>query len=287
MNKILDGKKTSLKIKEEIYEITSKLSKDDLPVLGIIQIGDLEESNIYIKHKMNMAKELNIDSILVKLTDNPTDEKIFETIKELSNQVTGIIVQLPMVSQNVSSVQNILNSIEELQDIDGLRIIDNQFNPLFLPATPKGIILLLNEYKIDFSNYDVSVVGQSNIVGKPLSFYFDTHSKISRRYDKLTPKDNLKFSDLVIVATGVKNSVTVDMLKDDVILMDVGIHRENSKISGDLDFDACIEKAKYITPVPGGVGPMTVISLIINLIKSYCLQNPDKLNLYKKINKYF
>lgn len=287
MNKILDGKKTSLKIKEEIYEITSKLSKDDLPVLGIIQVGDLEESNIYIKHKMNMAKELNIDSILVKLADNPTDEKIIETIKELSNQVTGIIVQLPMVSQNVSNVQNILNSIEELQDIDGLRIIDNKFNPLFLPATPKGIILLLNEYKIDFSNYDVSVVGQSNIVGKPLSFYFDNHSKISRRYDKLTPKDNLKFSDLVIVATGVKNSVTVDMLKDDVILMDVGIHRENSKISGDLDFDACIEKAKYITPVPGGVGPMTVISLIINLIKSYCLQNPDKLNLYKKINKYF
>ncbi|AWX69218.1 bifunctional 5,10-methylenetetrahydrofolate dehydrogenase/5,10-methenyltetrahydrofolate cyclohydrolase [[Mycoplasma] anseris] len=292
MEKNLDGKKISLEIKNQIQEICKNYNKTELPTLGILQVGNLEESNIYVKHKMQMAESLGLGAILVKLQEDSSEQEIKKAIKSLSNQTDGLIVQLPMISKNIKNVQELLNEIPFEKDIDGLtsfNLDSNYSNDCqFLPATAKGIILLLKAYNIDFSNKIVGVVGQSNIVGKPLSKYFEKRALKTFSYTKETPKDTLKLADLVIVATGQKNAVTVDMLKDNVILVDVGIHRDaNNKISGDMDYKECLKKCSLITPVPGGVGPMTVIALIINLIKAYVKKHQNKSQIFQSLFHLF
>ena len=147
--------------------------------------------------------------------------------------------------------------------------------------------MLLDFYNIDYKNNDISIIGQSNIVGKPLSKYLSNFNNVVRKYDKSTPKEGIDNSNVVIVATGCINPILPSNVKEGVVLVDVGIHRNNNnKISGDLDFLSFSEKASYITPVPGGVGPMTVISLILNLIKSYILQFPEQKVLFKDFLRY-
>lgn len=294
MYKLLSGKEFSNQLKSDLNELFKSDCFYNVDItLGIIQVGNLEESNIYIKHKINVANEIGIKTKLIKLPENASYEEIKNAILNNLNLVTGLIIQLPMISKNISSkeIQNLLDLISINKDIDGLSLYNINSNyeseNNFLPATAKGILLLLDFYNIDYKNNDISIIGQSNIVGKPLSKYLSNFNNVVRKYDKSTPKEGIDNSNVVIVATGCINPISPSNVKEGVVLVDVGIHRNNNnKISGDLDFLSFSEKASYITPVPGGVGPMTVISLILNLIKSYILQFPEQKVLFKDFLRY-
>ncbi|AZZ65512.1 bifunctional 5,10-methylenetetrahydrofolate dehydrogenase/5,10-methenyltetrahydrofolate cyclohydrolase [Metamycoplasma phocicerebrale] len=279
MYKILDGKKTSelimLKIKREL----KKLADNNMPILGILQVGNLEESNIYIKHKLRAAKNLGIKTKLIKLDSSAKEKDIINSINELEKNTTGFIIQLPMQTNNKINVENVLNKISNVKDIDGLNDFNQKANYIinknaYIPATDLGIILLLKEYNIDFNKKEIGVVGQSKIVGKPLSNYFEQLGNVVRRYDKYNSKTDMHLNDIVIVATGVRDCLQNIKLKNNVILIDVGIHRlENNKITGDVNIENIKTPISYCTPVPGGVGPMTIVGLLLNLIKSYDIQN--------------
>ena len=294
MYKLLSGKEFSNQLKSDLNKLFKSDSFYNVNItLGIIQVGNLEESNIYIKHKINVANEIGIKTKLIKLPENASYEEIKNAILNNLNLVTGLIIQLPMISKNISlkEIQNLLDLISINKDIDGLSLYNINSNyeseNNFLPATAKGILLLLDFYNINYKNNDISIIGQSNIVGKPLSKYLSNFNNVVRKYDKSTPKEGIDNSNVVIVATGCINPILPSNVKKGVVLVDVGIHRNNNnKISGDLDFLSFSEKASYITPVPGGVGPMTVISLILNLIKSYILQFPEQKVLFKDFLKY-
>ncbi|AXE60681.1 methylenetetrahydrofolate dehydrogenase [[Mycoplasma] phocae] len=291
MYKILDGKKLASSIKEEISEIINKLNKDDIPTLGILQVGDLAESNIYIKHKIGIAKEIGMETILIKLAENSSEDSIIAAINDLKQKSDGFIIQLPMQTNQVKNTQKILDLIPKHQDIDGLSSLNNDVDyklmDSFLPATPLGIIILLKHYNISLTGQNIAVIGQSRIVGYPLSNYFEQLNNKVYRYDKFTPKDTIIKNDIVVIATGVRNSVSVDLIKPNAVVVDVGIHRIDDKIVGDVDFDTYKDIVSYITPVPGGVGPMTVISLILNLIKAKTIANSGLANLYDRIKKYW
>lgn len=294
MYKLLKGKEYSNQLKSDLKILFKSDCFYNVDItLGIIQVGNLEESNIYIKHKINVANEIGIKTKLIKLSNDSSYEEIQQAILNNVNSVTGLIIQLPMITKNISSqeIQNLLDLIPKNKDIDGLSLYNlnsnyqNENN--FLPATAKGILLLLDFYNIDYKNNDIAIVGQSNIVGKPLAKYLSNFNNVIRKYDKSTTKKDINNSNIVIVATGQKNPILPLDLKNNVILIDVGIHRDkNNKISGDLDFLTFCDKSSFITPVPGGVGPMTVISLILNLIKAYILQFPNHKILFKNFIKY-
>ena len=290
---LLNGKEYANDLKEELKSLFLNIPNNNRPILGIIQVGNLEESNIYIKHKLNIAKDLGLETVFSKLPENSTFNQIKDEIVNVSKKVTGLIVQLPFsvnYALDPKDKQDILNLIPINKDIDGLSEYNcnsnYELNNNFLPATAKGIILLLDKYNINYKKTDISILGQSNIVGKPLAKYLSNFANKVRVFDKYDDKKDVINSNIVIVATGQKNPIVASNVKKNSIIIDVGIHRNNSKITGDLDFDSFYQKVKYLTPVPGGVGPMTVVSLIINLIKAYVLQNPHDRDKYKVFKKY-
>lgn len=290
MYKLLDGKSYSLVLKEKLNLVFKNIANENIPTLGILQVGNLEESNIYIKHKITMANSLGIKAEFIKLHENANYDEIANGIKRLSNTTNGLIIQLPMQTTNLTSDEKnkLLNLIPNEKDIDGLNdfnLNSKYTNNNFLPATAKGIILLLKKYDIAIDNQNIAIVGFSNIVGRPLyNFFLNQRNNIVTKYLKNTSRKPLKGAHIIIVATGQKNPIFANEVANNTVIVDVGIHRdENKKISGDLDFDAFSKKASYITPVPGGVGPMTVISLVLNLIKAYLLQFPEKTLFYNDI----
>ena len=290
MYKLLDGKSYSLVLKEKLNLVFKNIANENIPTLGILQVGNLEESNIYIKHKITMANSLGIKAEFIKLHENANYDEIANGIKRLSNTTNGLIIQLPMQTTNLTSDEKnkLLNLIPNEKDIHGLNdfnLNSKYTNNNFLPATAKGIILLLKKYDIAIDNQNIAIVGFSNIVGRPLyNFFLNQENNIVTKYLKNTSRKPLKDAHIIIVATGQKNPIFANEVANNTVIVDVGIHRdENKKISGDLDFDAFSKKASYITPVPGGVGPMTVISLVLNLIKAYLLQFPEKTLFYNDI----
>ena len=290
MYKLLDGKSYSLVLKEKLNLVFKNIANENIPTLGILQVGNLEESNIYIKHKITMVNSLGIKAEFIKLHENANYDEIANGIKRLSNTTNGLIIQLPMQTTNLTSDEKnkLLNLIPNEKDIDGLNdfnLNSKYTNNNFLPATAKGIILLLKKYDIAIDNQNIAIVGFSNIVGRPLyNFFLNQRNNIVTKYLKNTSRKPLKDAHIIIVATGQKNPIFANEVANNTVIVDVGIHRdENKKISGDLDFDAFSKKASYITPVPGGVGPMTVISLVLNLIKAYLLQFPEKTLFYNDI----
>ncbi|VEU81604.1 bifunctional 5,10-methylenetetrahydrofolate dehydrogenase/5,10-methenyltetrahydrofolate cyclohydrolase [Mycoplasmopsis arginini] len=290
MYKLLDGKKTKEEIQEKIKNELKTLADSQLPILGILQVGNLEESNIYIKHKLNIAHSLGLKTNFIKLEENATEKTIKEAIKKLNEETTGFIIQLPIQTNNVKNINDLLNEIKIEKDIDGLHEVNQKSNFVlnkksFLPATALGIIILLKKYNIDFENMNIGVVGQSKIVGKPLSDFFEQRNARVRRYDINTSKDDIYKNDLIVVSTGSRGCLNDVKLKDNVILVDVGIHRIENKIVGDIEVDKIKESISYLTPVPGGVGPMTIVGLILNLIKAFDIQNGT--NIFSKITNEF
>lgn len=284
---LLDGK-SLFKVLQARIASTFLDYKGQVPCLGILQVGNKEDSNIYVAHKLKVAQSLGFLTKLIKLPENSSQDEIISCLRETCSQVTGIIVQLPLLSNKISDLQKILDTIPPKKDIDGLSSynLNSSYDAgdHFLPATAKGIILLLKHYKINITSNTIAVVGQSNIVGRPLANYLSKFKNNTiKRYVKETPKNDLHEANIVIVATGQYEAVKASDIADNSILVDVGIHRNGSKIHGDLNFEECAKKAAYISPVPGGVGPLTVISLMLNLIKALILQNPTLKNHFKDI----
>ena len=273
MSKIIDGKK----IRNEILDDLKKQVKQYMikPCLAVIQIGDDEASNTYIKAKEKACNEIGIYFKHIKFTETSKEIEVINKILELNNDdyVHGILLQLPL-PQGFNQ-DKLINYIARNKDVDGLtdinigKIFNNK--PGLVSCTPQGIMKLLEYENIDIEGKNVTIVGRSNLVGKPLlGLMLNKNATVTICHSKTENlKKHTKNADILVVAVGKKHFITEDMVKEDAIVIDVGINRENGKLYGDVDYDKVKSKAKKITPVPGGVGPMTVAMLMLNVITAY------------------
>lgn len=285
MNKLIDGIKVSGEIKEEIKnEIDFLVSSGERrPSLTIVLVGKHSASKIYVKAKMKACKEVGIDANLISLNDNISEQDLLILIKKLNNKKTedGFIVQLPLPDH--ISVQKVIDSINSNKDIDGftndnIGSITSKKKKL-MPATGLGVLTLIERYNIDIVSKNCVVLGSSRNVGAAIAQILMQKEEVTVTVCNSKTKNlkNItKNADIIISAVGKPNLVTQDMVKDGVIIIDVGISRvEDStrksgyKIVGDVDFENVSKKAKMISPVPGGVGPMTIVSLLQNTLKAY------------------
>ena len=288
MNKILDGKKTSQRIKEEIKIKVDKLILEGhrAPHLAAILVGEDGASLTYVTNKVLSCKKVGFKSSLIRLPESISENELLTEIQNLNinKEIDGFIVQLPL--PNHINDEKVLLSVRGDKDVDGFhpenfgRMALNMES--FIPATPFGIIELLERYNIDLNGKNAVIIGRSNIVGRPISILLSRKAKIGNSTVTVVHSrtKNLEFytrnADIIVSALGVPGFLKGNMVKDGVIIVDVGITRvkDSSKqkgysIKGDVDFDSVYEKASFITPVPGGVGPMTIASLLINTLKAY------------------
>lgn len=277
MNNIIDGLKVSLNIKEEIK---NQILKENItPSLVVIQIGDNKASNIYIKNKMKACQEVGIKFEHIKFNETISEELVINEIKRLNDDISvnGILVQLPLPIGFDEG--KIINTINPLKDVDGLTYqnVGNLVleNDSLVSCTPLGVMELLKAYGVELEGKNVCIIGRSNLVGKPLiQLLLRENATVSICHSKsLNIKDYSKNADVLIVAAGHPNLITKDFVKDKAVVIDVGINKEGNILCGDVAFDEVSKKASLITPVPGGVGPMTIACLLKNVIKAYKVQN--------------
>lgn len=273
---ILDGKIIKTKILDELRDEVSKL--DNKPKLVVIQVGNDEASNVYIRQKCNMCEYIGYEYEHIKLEDDTTNECVIELINKLNNDtsVSGIMVQLPIPKK--LDVNKIINTIDSVKDVDGLTEINNGKlfcgNSGIYSCTPSGIMELLDRYNISIESKHVVIVGRSNLVGKPMAMMMlNKGATVTVCHSKTVDLANYtKMADILVVAVGKANLITADMVKEGAVVIDVGINRTDLGLCGDVDFNNISKKVSYITPVPGGVGPMTVAMLAKNIYESYKLQ---------------
>ena len=277
---ILDGKTLSEQIKSEIKnDVKTYMIK---PCLAVIQIGDNPASNVYIKSKEKACNEVGIYFKHIKYTEDVKEKEVINKIVELNNDeyVNGILLQLPIPDKYNS--ERIINYIARNKDVDGLtdinvgKLMNNK--KCLISCTPQGIMELLNHYNIELEGKNVVIVGRSNLVGKPLiSLFLNNDATVTVCHSKTNDlKSYTKNADILVVAVGKKYLITEDMIKEDAVVIDVGINREDDKLYGDVDFEKVKKKSSYITPVPGGVGPMTVAMLLKNVNECYKKMNTSK-----------
>lgn len=274
MAEILDGKKLRDKLLDNLKLKVNKLSTK--PVLVVILIGDNPASKIYVNNKKKMAEKIGIISEVINYPSNISEKELLEKIEELNNdeKVTAILVQLPL-PEHISK-ENVMNKIKPEKDVDGFtpynfgKLFSGEV-PTVYPCTPKGILLLLDEYGIELEGKHAVVVGRSNIVGRPLSqMLLNRNATVTVCHSHTKNLAQItKTADVVVSAVG-KNIIEGKMLKPGCVIVDVGIFKdENGKTRGDVDFKSASEIASYISPVPGGVGPMTIASLMINTLELF------------------
>lgn len=271
---ILDGKKVSLKVLEQVKERVSKL--DCQPHLVVILVGDNPASKIYVRNKQKAAENVGIKSTVLEFNSDISEQELLTKIEQLNNDndVTGILVQLPL--PNHIDKNNVVTAISPKKDVDGFHpenvgklVIGME--PYFYPATPQGILMLLDEYNIRLEGKDAVVIGRSNIVGKPMVQMLLKRNATVTMCHSYTEglEDKIKAADIVISAAG-KKIVRCKMVKNNSVVVDVGIFRDdNGQLTGDVDFDYVSPSVGFISPVPGGVGPMTIASLMFNASKVY------------------
>ena len=284
---ILDGKKTSNDIKAEIAESVKRIVEKGSrpPHLAAVIVGDDGASLTYVGSKVRACKRVGFDSTLIKLPETISENDLLEKVKDLNNDenIDGYIVQLPL-PKHIDS-QKILMAVDADKDVDGFH--PTNFGkmalslPTFISATPFGIMELLKRYKVETSAKHTLVIGRSDIVGRPISILMSQksnpgNSTVTLAHSRTKNIENLtRDADIIISALGVPNFVKADMVKDGAIIIDVGITRvpDNSakgyKIVGDVDYKNVSKKSSYITPVPGGVGPMTIAMLLKNTLLAY------------------
>lgn len=274
---LLDGKK----LKQEILENLKKEVKSlqSTPTLCVIQIGNDEASNVYIKQKEKMCESIGYNFIHKKFETNIDGEEILNKIDVLNNDknINGILVQMPI--PNHLNAKKIQNKVSVLKDVDGLNdqnlinLVNNKKG--LVPCTAYGIVNLLKKYEVPIEGSNVVIVGRSFLVGTPLFFMLENENATVTLCHSKTK--NLKYitnkADILIVAVGKKHLITEDMVKDNSVVIDVGISKIDNKLYGDVDFLNVKDKVNLITPVPGGVGPMTIASLAENVLKAYKMQN--------------
>lgn len=269
---ILDGKM----LRDKIFEsLKAKLDKmQQKPTLAVILVGENPASQIYVRNKKKTAEKLGINSLSIEYPSDISEEELLNKIKELNSdeKVTAILVQLPLPAH--INKNRIIDAILPQKDVDGLtpynlgKLFSGE-EPYVYPCTPKGILLLLDEYNIELEGRHVVVVGRSNLVGKPVAqLFLKRNATVTMCHSHTKSLANItKTADIVVSAVG-KNVIGEKMLKSNCVVVDVGIFRdENGKISGDVDFENVSKVAAYISPVPGGVGPMTIASLMLNTVE--------------------
>ena len=273
---IMDGKALKGEILSGLAEEVKALDK--VPTLCVIQVGDDEASNVYINQKRKMCNDIGYNFIHEKYDDSITEEELLKNIDRFNSNdnIDAILVQMPLPSG--INEKNIQNAVSKYKDVDGLNdsnIVDLISGKSSLyPCTACGVISLLDKYGVILEGSNVVIVGRSSLVGMPLFHMLENrnatvtlcHSK-TRNLQSIT-----KNADIIISATGVKGLIREDMVNNNTVVVDVGITRENGKLYGDVDFDNVSKKASLITPVPGGVGPMTIASLAQNVLKAYKMQ---------------
>ena len=271
---ILDGKKLRDKILSDLKLKIDKFEKK--PKLVVILAGDNPASKIYVNNKKKTAEKLGILSQVIEYPSNVSENELLDKISELNKAetVTAVLVQLPLPSH--ISKENIMNSIAPEKDVDGFtpynfgKLFSGE-EPMVYPCTPKGILLLLKEYDIELEGKHVVIIGRSNIVGRPLSQMMlnkNATVTVCHSHTKNLP-DIIKTADVVVSAAG-KNIIKGEMLKNNCVVVDVGIFKDgNGKTRGDVDFESASRIASYISPVPGGVGPMTITSLMLNTVELF------------------
>ena len=278
MSVILDGKSLSQKIREEIKREVESFTNRGFraPSLAVILVGEDPASKVYVNNKRKACESVGIKSLFYHLPEDTEEEKLLGLIYELNNndEVDGILVQLPL-PKHIDQTKVIL-SINPEKDVDGFHPenmgkLVGQIEEGFIPCTPLGIDILLKHYGIEVQGKDVVIVGAGFIVGRPLSLLMlwrNATITVCHIYTKDLKKHTLQ-ADILISATGVPHLIKEDMVKEGAVVIDVGISKVEGKIVGDVDFERVKEKASAITPVPGGVGPMTVTALLLNTLKAY------------------
>lgn len=276
--KIIDGKAIAAKIKEDISEKIDilKTNKGRVPKLVVVLIGDNQASHVYVKNKETACKQTGIKSEIMQLTTAVTEQVLLDTIGQLNNDntVDGILVQLPL-PEHINE-EKVLSKINSTKDVDGFH--PDNIAKLFLgqkgmiPCTPQGMMTMLESVGYELSGKEVVVIGRSNIVGKPISLLcLQKNATVTMAHSKTKDlKDVCQRADVLITAIGQPKFFNKDYVKEGAIVLDVGINRdENNKLCGDVDFHDVQEKVAAITPVPGGVGPMTIAMLLKNTMEAY------------------
>ena len=273
---LLDGKIVKKQILEKLKQEVEKLERK--PGLVVIQVGEDPASKVYVGQKEKMAAAIGINFEHLKLKENVTQEKIEREIKKRNkdDNVDGILVQMPLPKHlDAKKIQNLIDSskdVDGLSDTNAGKLI-HQVDCLE-PCTPKGIMEILDYYKIPVEGKNVVIVGRSDLVGKPLAaMMLNKNATVTVAHSKTNDlKSITKNADILVAAVGKKGIITEDMVKENAVIIDVGINRVDDKLYGDVDFEGVKDKVSYITPVPGGVGQMTVASLGQNVIKAYQLR---------------
>lgn len=274
---ILDGKELSKKIKKQIkQEVEMLIQKTSIvPGLAIVLVGNNPASEIYVRNKLKAASLCLIDATLIRKDESITEEELINLVKELNQdeKYHGIIVQLPLPKH--INEQRIIDTIDVSKDVDGFGILNKGrlFSGLntIESATPHGIIRLLEEYNIQIEGKNAVVVGRSNIVGKPMALLLlNRNATVTICHSRTQNlKEVTKLADILVVAIGKAKYITADMVKEGAVVIDVGTNRVNDVLCGDVDFENVSKIASYISPVPGGVGPLTIASLLENTVKAY------------------
>lgn len=286
---ILDGKKISAQIRREVAARVGELSPDRRPTLAVVQVGDDPASTVYVKSKLRACAECGISSRYHKLESSIERGRLLSLLEDLSAeaQVSGILLQLPLPPH--LDVDEAMSAIDPHKDVDGFHPYNMGLlaagEPRFVPCTPLGIREMLLRHRIETAGREVVVVGRSTIVGKPLALLLMTKGKggdatvtvCHSRTESLA--QHTTRADILVAAIGKPGFIKGDMVKRGAVVIDVGVNRVEDRsrksgyrLAGDVDFEAVAEKTSYISPVPGGVGPMTVAMLMVNTLKAYFLQ---------------
>ena len=282
MSNIIDGKLVSEAVKGQVAVEVARLKAIGInPCLAVILVGDNQASQVYVKNKRKTCEQLGITSKTFELSKNIGQKDLLTLIESLNNDpaVHGILCQLPLPDGYDYDEKTVIEAINPLKDVDAFhpanvgRIMLNEYS--FLPCTPAGIMEMLRYYDIDVAGKECVVVGRSNIVGKPMSMLLlHKNGTVTVAHSKTTDLANVcRRADILIAAVGKPGFIAADMVKDGAVIIDVGINRVDGKLCGDVDFENVSKKASWITPVPGGVGPMTIAMLMQNTVTAAKLQN--------------
>lgn len=276
MATIMDGKALSLKLKEQMKQRIEQLKQQGInPKLVVVLVGDNSASQVYVRNKHKSCGEVGIESEVITMPEQTTQQELLKVVERLNQDETvdGILVQLPLPKQ--IDEKTVLRSILPEKDVDGFHPVNVGLlsigDECFAPATPSGIIAMFQEYGIDIAGKNCVIIGRSNIVGKPMAaLLLKNHATVTICHSKTEDLASYtRRADVVIVATGHRHTLTADMVKEGAVVVDVGMNRnEQGKLCGDVDYEEVKEKASFITPVPGGVGPMTITELLENTIQA-------------------
>ena len=274
---VMDGKAVSAAVKDEVKkEVEDLKTKGKVPSLAVVLVGNDPASKVYVGNKKKACEYCGIKSLEYLLEESTSEQELLGLIDVLNKEptVNGILVQLPLPSH--INEQHIINAINPHKDVDAFHPVNvgkiMTGNPDFLPCTPAGVMEIFKKYNIETAGKDCVIIGRSNIVGKPMSMLMlAADSTVTVCHSKTKDlKQKCKNADIIIAAVGRADFVTADMVKEGAVVIDVGINRtESGKLCGDVDFAEVSKKASYITPVPGGVGPMTIATLMKNTLSAF------------------